>query len=161
MSAADSKPTEKQEQVMKYLKDHHVSEELNLIINKLCKDMNEDPYGFLSRECQARAKAPVIARLVGREVLDSRGNPTVETDVYAIVLGKEKLVSRSSAPSGASTGSNEAHELRDGVKERYLGKGVEKAANNVSTVLSRRSKQRIFPTFVLSMMLFVAPMVPN
>jgi len=63
MSAAESKPTEKQEQVMKYLRENHVSEELNLIINKLCKDLTEDPYGYLARECMTRAKAPVITRL--------------------------------------------------------------------------------------------------
>lgn len=132
---------------MKYLKDNHVSEELNLIINKLCKDMTEDPYGYLARECQARAKAPFVTRLVGREVLDSRGNPTVETDVYANVLGKEKLVARSGAPSGASTGSNEAHELRDGDKSRYLGKGTATAASNVGSQLSAAVKGKDFANF--------------
>jgi enolase len=61
----------------------------------------------------------VITRLFGREILDSRANPTVEADVYARVRGEEQLVARAGAPSGASTGSNEAHELRDGTIAIY------------------------------------------
>src|SRR5688500_16167047 len=69
-----------------------------------------------------------ISRIHGREILDSRGNPTVEVDVWAgTVLG------RAAAPSGASTGSREAIELRDGDKKRYLGKGVLKAVEHVNT----------------------------
>jgi enolase len=64
-----------------------------------------------------------ISRIVGREILDSRGNPTVEADVY-LECG---AMGRAAAPSGASTGSREALELRDGDKARYLGKGVLKA----------------------------------
>lgn len=74
--------------------------------------------------------------MVGREILDSRGNPTVETDVFIDKGGEDVLISRQGAPSGASTGSNEAHELRDGDKARYLGKGTQKASNNVTTALS-------------------------
>jgi enolase len=61
-----------------------------------------------------------ISRIVGREILDSRGNPTVEADVYL----ESGAMGRAAAPSGASTGSREALELRDGDKARYLGKGV-------------------------------------
>ena len=64
-----------------------------------------------------------ISRIIGREVLDSRGNPTVEADVYL----ESGVMGRAVAPSGASTGSREALELRDGDKSRYLGKGVLKA----------------------------------
>ncbi|MCH1414122.1 MAG: phosphopyruvate hydratase, partial [Glaciecola sp.] len=64
-----------------------------------------------------------ISRIIGREVLDSRGNPTVEADVYL----ESGVMGRAVAPSGASTGSREALELRDGDKGRYLGKGVLKA----------------------------------
>src|SRR5882762_5170401 len=63
-----------------------------------------------------------------REILDSRGNPTVEVDV--ILAGG--AVGRASVPSGASTGQHEALELRDGDKKRYLGKGVSKAVRNVT-----------------------------
>ena len=75
-------------------------------------------------------------QIVGREILDSRANPTVEADVYALIRGEEQLVARAGAPSGASTGSNEAHELRDEDKTRFGGKGVRTAANNVSTALN-------------------------
>jgi enolase len=78
----------------------------------------------------------VIERLVGREVLDSRGNPTVEVDVYVRRHGEVILAGRSSAPSGASTGSNEARELRDTQDKRYGGKGTQTAASNVTNVIS-------------------------
>ena len=96
---------------------------------------SDDPVGQLSRLLRSKAKAPVIERLVGREVLDSRGNPTVETDVYVHYLGEEEFAGRSSAPSGASTGSNEARELRDSSSKRYGGKGTAQAAANVTNVL--------------------------
>ncbi len=69
-----------------------------------------------------------IAKITGREVLDSRGNPTVEVDV----LLESGAFGRASVPSGASTGENEALELRDGDKSRYMGKGVQKAVANVN-----------------------------
>ncbi|HMB02201.1 MAG TPA: phosphopyruvate hydratase, partial [Isosphaeraceae bacterium] len=74
-----------------------------------------------------------IAAVRGREILDSRGNPTVEVDV---VLADGTL-GRAAVPSGASTGAHEAVELRDGDKRRYLGKGVTKAVANVNTALSK------------------------
>lgn len=73
-----------------------------------------------------------IEKVVGREILDSRGNPTVEAEVTLI----DGTVSRGIAPSGASTGEFEALELRDGDKSRYLGKGVSKAVENINTVIN-------------------------
>ncbi|HNX87826.1 MAG TPA: phosphopyruvate hydratase [Paludibacteraceae bacterium] len=73
-----------------------------------------------------------IEKIVAREVLDSRGNPTVEVDVTL----ESGVVGRASVPSGASTGENEAIELRDGDKKRYLGKGVLKAVENVNKVIA-------------------------
>jgi enolase len=73
-----------------------------------------------------------IIGLKGRQILDSRGNPTVEVEVYT----EQGAVGRASVPSGASTGVHEACELRDGDKSQYLGKGVMKAVNNVNTVLN-------------------------
>jgi enolase len=73
-----------------------------------------------------------IEKVVGREILDSRGNPTVEAEVYLI----DGTVGRGTAPSGASTGEFEALELRDGDKSRYLGKGVTKAVNNINTTIA-------------------------
>ncbi len=74
----------------------------------------------------------LIDQVVGREILDSRGNPTVEVDVILAsgVLG------RAAVPSGASTGEHEAWELRDGDKKRYLGKGVQKAVHNITHILA-------------------------
>jgi enolase len=72
-----------------------------------------------------------IAEIVAREILDSRGNPTVEADVI-LECG---IVGRAAVPSGASTGENEAVELRDGDKKRYNGKGVSKAVKNVNEVI--------------------------
>ncbi len=73
-----------------------------------------------------------IVDIVGREVLDSRGNPTVECDV----LLESGVMGRAAVPSGASTGSREAIELRDGDKARYLGKGVRKAVEHINTEIS-------------------------
>jgi len=72
-----------------------------------------------------------IEKIVAREILDSRGNPTVEVDVFL----ESGVMGRASVPSGASTGENEAIELRDGDKKRFLGKGVLKAVGNVNTIL--------------------------
>ena len=73
-----------------------------------------------------------IVDVLGREILDSRGNPTVEVEVYL----EDGTVGRAAVPSGASTGIYEACELRDGDKDRYLGKGVEKAVENVNTEIA-------------------------
>ena len=73
-----------------------------------------------------------IVKVYGREILDSRGNPTVEVDVYTAA----GAVGRAAVPSGASTGVHEAVELRDGQKDRYMGKGVLKAVQNVNSTLA-------------------------
>ena len=73
-----------------------------------------------------------IQKIHAREILDSRGNPTVEVDVVL----ENGVLGRAAVPSGASTGENEALELRDGDKNRYLGKGTLKAVENVNTVIA-------------------------
>ena len=73
-----------------------------------------------------------IEKVIGREILDSRGNPTVEAEVVL----SNGVIGRGMAPSGASTGEFEALELRDGDKKRYLGKGTEKAVNNINTTIN-------------------------
>jgi enolase len=77
-----------------------------------------------------------IVEIIGREIIDSRGNPTVEADV----LLDDGHRGRAAVPSGASTGANEAMELRDGDARRYLGKGVRKAVDNVNGALQTRLK---------------------
>ena len=78
-------------------------------------------------------KSLKITKVVGREILDSRGNPTVEAEVYL----EDGTIGRGTAPSGASTGEFEALELRDGDKSRYLGKGVTKAAQNINVIINQ------------------------
>ena len=68
-----------------------------------------------------------IVKIIGREILDSRGNPTVEADVWL----EDGSMGRAAVPSGASTGEHEAVELRDGEKSRYLGKGTQKAVGHI------------------------------
>ena len=79
-----------------------------------------------------------IAKVIGRQILDSRGNPTVEVDVVL----DDGFVARAAVPSGASTGEYEACELRDGDKKKYLGKGVTKAVENVNTRIAKRLKSK-------------------
>ena len=76
-----------------------------------------------------------IELILGREILDSRGNPTVEADVIL----ESGARGRAAVPSGASTGEHEALELRDGDKSRYAGKGVLKAVNNINAVNGSRA----------------------
>ena len=77
-----------------------------------------------------------IGKVVGREIIDSRGNPTVEAEVYLA----DGTVGRGAAPSGASTGEFEALELRDGNKDRFGGKGVSKAVGNINTTINEALK---------------------
>lgn len=74
---------------------------------------------------------PIIEKIIGRQILDSRGNPTIEVDVFT-----ENAFGRAAVPSGASTGEHEAVELRDGDKTKYLGKGVLKAVEHVNSVIN-------------------------
>lgn len=92
---------------------------------------------------QKSTQAYTIGKVIGRQILDSRGNPTVEVDVY-IKDGKDMIMGRAGVPSGASTGSHEACELRDGDKKKYGGKGVLKAVNHVNTTILKKIKGKKF-----------------
>ena len=74
----------------------------------------------------------LIADVYAREILDSRGNPTIEVDVVL----EDGTIGRAAVPSGASTGAYEAVELRDGDRQRYMGKGVLDAVDNVNTIIA-------------------------
>ena len=74
----------------------------------------------------------IIEYIEGREILDSRGNPTIEVDLIL----EDGSIGRAAVPSGASTGEHEAVELRDGDKSRYLGKGVLKAVDNINNIIA-------------------------
>jgi enolase len=95
---------------------------------------------------------PTITKVHAREILDSRGNPTVEVEVTL----DDGAVGRAGVPSGASTGEREALELRDGDKTRYLGKGVKKAVSNVNgevadAILGREAEQRVVDRTMLTL----------
>ena len=98
-------------------------------------------------------KKTLIKKIIGREILDSRGNPTVEVDVIL----ESGVIGRASVPSGASTGEHEAVELRDGDKSRYLGKGVLKAVSNVNKELNSAlmgkdaSKQKLIDKLMIDL----------
>ena len=95
----------------------------------------------------------LIKKIIGREILDSRGNPTVEVDVIL----ESGVIGRASVPSGASTGEHEAVELRDGDNSRYLGKGVLKAVSNVNNELNSAltgkdaSKQKLIDRLMIDL----------
>jgi enolase len=99
----------------------------------------------------------VIKEILAREVLDSRGNPTVEADVVL----DNGIVGRAIVPSGASTGEHEALELRDGDKNRYLGKGVQKAVHNIKAIIAEalKGKEPIF--LELDKIMFALDGTPN
>ena len=78
----------------------------------------------------------IIKKISARQILDSRGNPTVEAEVHLI----DGTVGRGTSPSGASTGEFEALELRDGDQKRYMGKGVKKAVENINTIINETLK---------------------
>ena len=84
-----------------------------------------------------------IKKVIAREILDSRGNPTVECDIYL----EDNSFGRAAVPSGASTGKHEAIELRDGDKNRYFGMGVLKAVKNINQKLSPHILNKNFDTF--------------
>jgi enolase len=87
-----------------------------------------------------------ITNITARQILDSRGNPTVEVDVYT----DAGAMGRAAVPSGASTGKHEAVELRDGNQDAYLGKGVSRAVHNVNTVIREELMVSIFSIKIIS-----------
>src|SRR6185312_2577720 len=100
---------------------------------------------------------PKIAKIIGREILDSRGNPTVEVDVIL----SNGSGGRAAVPSGASTGSKEAVELRDGDPKRYGGKGVLKAVANVNGPIAKKLKGKPCDTPALDRLLIELDGTPN
>lgn len=126
-----TQPTEQQEVVLQYLKNHQVTENLNQIVNKLCRARDEDPWGYLIKEFQ-KLQPSQITKVWARQIFDSRGSPTVEVEVTTL-----QGVFRAAVPSGASVGVYEALELRDG-GAAYMGKGVSKAVANVNNVIGPR-----------------------
>src|SRR6185503_8848221 len=103
--------------------------------------MEEKSVVMVAESCVVSSAAVRITSINAREILDSRGNPTVEVDV-TLDSGAR---GRAAVPSGASTGTREALELRDGDKLRYMGKGVRKAVGHVNDEIGRSSRRRSGP----------------
>jgi enolase len=94
---------------------------------EICHNGGSDPIAHPALDLEEKLMTEIV-RVIGREILDSRGNPTVEADVWLA----DGSIGRAAVPSGASTGEHEAVELRDGDKSRYLGKGTTKAVANIN-----------------------------
>jgi enolase len=118
--------------VSEYVTKHNLQKLIEDAVNQCYQKQAANPAAFFATFFAQKINSQAITKVVAREILDSRGNPTVEVDVYCGSV----LIARASAPSGASTGSNEAKEIRDGDKARYQGKGVLKAVSNVNGTLN-------------------------
>ncbi|KAL3135043.1 hypothetical protein ABBQ32_007990 [Trebouxia sp. C0010 RCD-2024] len=115
--------------VQEYIDKHDLSKKVEEVINACVKAKPEEPISFMAEQLK-RSSPPEITKVIGRQIFDSRGNPTVECDVHT-----HKGCFRAAVPSGASTGSHEAVELRDG-GDSYMGKGVSKAVENINKVIA-------------------------
>src|SRR5205823_10123780 len=105
-----------------------------------------------------RLPMTAIVDIIGREILDSRGNPTVEVDVVL----EDGSLGRAAVPSGASTGAHEAVELRDGDKARYLGKGVQKAVAAVNgEILEALCEMEVVPQVKIDHIMIGLDGTPN
>ncbi|XP_057955731.1 cytosolic enolase 3 [Malania oleifera] len=116
--------------VQEYLDKHMLSRKIEDAVNAAVRAKSPDPVLFIANHMR-KAVPSVITKVKGRQILDSRGIPTVEVDLYT-----NKGMFRASAPSGASTGMYEATELRDGDKGIYLGNGVSRAVRNINEKIS-------------------------
>jgi len=115
--------------IQEYIDKHNLAKEVEEVVNACSKARAEEPAAFMASFLKGKTPA-AITKVVGRSIFDSRGNPTVEADVYT-----HKGMFRAASPSGASTGIYEACELRDGDKSMYHGKGVAKAVTALNTII--------------------------
>uniref|UniRef100_A0A7S3QZJ7 phosphopyruvate hydratase n=3 Tax=Eukaryota TaxID=2759 RepID=A0A7S3QZJ7_DUNTE len=116
--------------VQEYIDKHQLQKKTEDVLNIAVKSKPDEPLSFLAKELLRMAPSEIL-KVVGRQIIDSRGNPTVEADVHT-----HKGMFRAAVPSGASTGIHEAVELRDGDKTKFLGKGVQKAVESINTIIS-------------------------
>ncbi|KAG9131762.1 hypothetical protein Leryth_009487 [Lithospermum erythrorhizon] len=116
--------------VQEYLDKHTLSRKIEDAVNAAVRSKTEDPVLFISNHMR-KAVASVITKVKARQILDSKGIPTVEVDLYT-----NKGMFRASAPSGSSSGMYEAIELRDGDKGTYLGNAVSRAVKNINEKIS-------------------------
>ncbi|GBF87902.1 enolase [Raphidocelis subcapitata] len=116
--------------IQEYIDKHGLQKRVEDVLNSCVQAKPADPLAFMASEL-LKATAPEITKVVGRQIVDSRGNPTVEAEVTT-----GKGIFRAAVPSGASTGIHEAVELRDGDKSKWMGKGVSKAVANVNDTIA-------------------------
>lgn len=116
--------------VQEYLDKHDLQKQVEALINSCVSSKPDEPLSYMAKQLQGMSPAE-ITDIKGRMIIDSRGNPTVEADVFTY-----KGMFRAAVPSGASTGVYEAVELRDGDKAVYLGKGVSKAVDNINKIIA-------------------------
>lgn len=116
--------------VQEYIDKHDLSKKIEDVINQTVKQKPDEPVSYMAAQLQKMSPSAIV-KVVGRQIVDSRGNPTCEADVYT-----HKGWFRAAVPSGASTGIYEAVELRDGDKSVYMGKGVQKAVENINKIIS-------------------------
>mmetsp|Transcript_27595 Transcript_27595/g.60368 ORF Transcript_27595/g.60368 Transcript_27595/m.60368 type:complete len:480 (+) Transcript_27595:154-1593(+) len=116
--------------VQEYIDKHQLQKRVEDVLNTCVKNKPDEPLAFMAKELLKHAPSEII-KIEGRQIIDSRGNPTVEADVHT-----HKGMFRAAVPSGASTGIHEAVELRDGDKSKYLGKGVSKAVENINVIIA-------------------------
>jgi enolase len=112
--------------VQEYIDGHGLQKTVEEVLNSCVKSKPEEPLSFMAQELLKRTPAKIL-QVVARQIVDSRGNPTVEAEVTTY-----KGTFRAAVPSGASTGIHEAVELRDDDKSKWMGKGVSKAVDNVN-----------------------------
>jgi len=118
------------ETVQSYIDKHSLQSKVEEVLNACVKFKPDEPLSFMAKELSKLAP-PEILKIEGRQIIDSRGNPTVEAEVKT-----HKGTFRAAVPSGASTGIHEAVELRDGDKTKYLGKGVLKTVENINAIIA-------------------------
>jgi enolase len=116
--------------IQEYIDKHNLAKEVEEVVNACSKARAEEPAAFMAEFLKNKTPA-CITKVVGRQIFDSRGNPTIEADVYT-----HKGMFRAASPSGASTGIYEACELRDGDKAAYHGKSVFKAVTSLNTIIA-------------------------
>jgi len=123
--------------IIEYLEKNHIKEILNQSINELLEYRPKDASGFLSTLLLKHCEAPSVYSLKSREILDSRGYPTVQVDVFVKYLDQIVFGGRAAAPSGTTIRPTEPKDLRDNVPARFFGKGVQNAIKMINETISQ------------------------
>ena len=117
-----------------YIRDHCIEQRLVEYIGQVVHDRPQDPYGVMANQFASQSKPPIVSYLRGHEVLLSTGRPTLSVEVYASMLGREKLAGTASAPLGTSAFSQELKPHLDTNSTRFIGMGSKNACSFVEMV---------------------------